>query len=74
MEKIRGFIKVFDKKTADSLFNSGFFIVSKETTSNNQNVYVFEDTPELNKVLSELEAMSENTNEILYAKSCILNF
>lgn len=52
-KKEKKYIKILDQKTADLISDSGFLYM-KEKINENQEVYVFEKTEELESILQEL--------------------
>lgn len=52
-KKEKKYIKILDQKTADLISDSGFLYM-KEKINENQEVYVFEKTEELESILHEL--------------------
>lgn len=53
-KKEKQYIKILDIKTAELISESGFLYM-KEKFNANQEIYVFEKTEELEKLLSDLE-------------------
>ena len=51
-------IKIFDKRVADALRDSGFYYI-EENFNNEQTVYAFENSSELREVLEEYLSTDE---------------